>query len=87
MQASELSITVEDDRLNKGLPTNIPLLVPGQIDMGGLLFHKNPSRAQVGIAIDYTLSQKKKPRAFSTIESAVSAAEQRTNAKSLVYGR
>lgn len=47
--ATEMSITVESERINRGMPTNIPLLVRGQ-SVDSLLAGAAPTKAQIEIA-------------------------------------
>lgn len=84
-KSSELLITIEDDRLNKGLPTNVPLLVPKQINVERLLLGAEPTEEQVGKSIDYALGLRKPPQGFATIKEAVNAARTRSNIKGFLY--
>lgn len=85
--ASEMSATVEDERLNAGRPTNIPLLVPGQEHMPALLVGGKPTREQEERAIEWALSRRDKPRSFDTIDDAVTAAQQRSQIKGYMAQR
>lgn len=85
--SSEISITINDDRLNGGLATNVPLLVPGQIGIDALALGAKPSPEQVEIATRYQLSQKNKPKPYTSVGSAVSAARQRTEMKGFKYSQ
>jgi hypothetical protein len=81
--STELSITVEDERLNDGKPTNIPLLVANQINIQSLLRGAKPSREQVNIAIaraaERVAGGETLP-SFNTVEEAVAAAKKRSAA-------
>jgi len=75
--STEISVTVTDKRLNNGRPTNIPLLVKGQINVGDLLADKHWTREQENIAIERAAQRVKEGAslpAYETIDEAVSAA-------------
>jgi hypothetical protein len=81
--STELSVTVTDPRLNKARPTNIPLLVKGQVNVEKLLRdeHPSPSRQQVEIAIKRAVERVAEGAdlpSYDSIEAAVSAAKARS---------
>ena len=83
-RSSELSISVTDERLNQGKPTNIPTLVKGQQSVDDLLQGKELTEAQIEHAIKRAQERVKQGAylpSFGTIEEAVSAAQARTAAK------
>lgn len=71
----ECSITVVDERLNGGRPTNIPLVVPGQACPGP---GQPLSREQEERAIAHAAKTGKHLGAFESIEEAVRAARERS---------
>ena len=84
--SSEISITVEDMRLNRGKPTNIPTLVRGQEDVESLLQGAPVSDNQKEIAIQRALMRMLEGQnlpSFASIDEAVSAAIQRSRAKQI----
>lgn len=84
--STEISITVTDKRLNKGKPTNIPLLVKGQISVDDLLDGKNHTRKQEEIAIKRAVERIKAGASlpsFENIDEAVKAAETRSKTKTV----
>lgn len=69
--STELNIGVDDPRLNNGRPTNIPSLVPGQVDVEGLLsgpVHQ-PSQAQQQRAIEFALKRVQHGATFPSFDS------------------
>ncbi len=82
--SSELSITVTDSRLNNGRPTNIPTLVLGQIGVDALLTGEPVTHQQQNIAIERAAERVvggASLQHYDSIESAVAAAQARSNAK------
>lgn len=76
--ATVLNTTIEDDGLNKGRPTNIPLLVPGQVNTDSLLSGNKPTREQVGIAIRHAknrISSGESIKSYKSVSEAVNAAK------------
>lgn len=84
MHGTEKSITVTDERLNGGRPTNIPLLVKGQKDPQGLEGGAKPTREQHEIAVLRALERAKASGAplpsYDSIELAEKAAMARSRA-------
>lgn len=83
--SSELSITVTDPRINSGQPTNIPTLVLGQIDVDALLSGEPVTGEQQERAIRRAVERVKTGAAlpyYDSIDSAVQAAQSRSDAKS-----
>lgn len=80
--STELSITVTDLRLNDGRPTNIPLLVKGQVDVEKLLAGARGTPAQEEIAVRRAIERSKATPlpSYETIEEAVEAAKARSRA-------
>jgi hypothetical protein len=80
--STELSITIQVQELNQGRPTNIPLLVKGQVDVNGLLSGNRPTDQQMNIAIGRALervAQGQELPSFDSIEEAVASAQQRSD--------
>lgn len=76
--ATVLNTTIEDDALNNGRPTNIPLLVPGQVNTDSLLSGNKPTREQIGIAIEHAkrrISSGESIKSYKSVSEAVKAAE------------
>lgn len=65
--STEVSITVTDPRLNEGKPTNIPSMWEGK-------------EVDEDTAVNKALMSKKTYKSFDSIESAVKAAKERSNA-------
>ena len=83
-RSTEISVTIEDDRLNGGKPTNIPLLVRGQKRVEDLLAGKKPTREQVRHAISRAANRVAGGAAlpsYGTIEEATQAASARSDIK------
>ena len=82
--STELSITVNDPRLNNSRATNIPLLVKGQVDVDKLLREQNPSpsKQQVEIAIKRAAERvaAEDLPSYDSIEAAEIAAKARSEA-------
>ena len=80
--AHEFSITVEDPRLNRGRPTNIPLLIEGMTEetrqrvLGGSVTREDYERA-VQSAVERMKEGKPWP-SFESVEEAVAAAKTRS---------
>lgn len=82
--SSEISITINDERLNKGRATNIPSLVKGQINIEDLLTGKPVTNEQQEIAIKRAMqrvSAGESLPSYGSIDSAVKAARARSDAK------
>ncbi len=82
--STELSVTVTDSRLNTGNPTNVPLLVAGQTGVDDLLSGNQPTREQIGIAINRAaerVTQGGQLPSFPSTDEAVRAARARSGAK------
>lgn len=88
--STELSITVTDPMLNDGKPTNIPTLVKGNEALRDLILSGKFSDSSIDQKVEKTAIKRAIERqkegmkwpSFSTIKEAVSAAEQRSQAKS-----
>lgn len=90
-RSSEISITVTDERLNQGRPTNIPTLVHGQRSVDSLLAGHRVTAEQEDIAIRRA-QQRSYGRplpAYGSIEDAERAAVARSQAGASLrkYGR
>ena len=84
--STEISITIEDKRLNSGRPTNIPTLVEGQINPGAIVFSTGAdiTPEQVEQATLRAIERVKEGQtlpSFDTMEQAVEAAIDRSNSK------
>ena len=85
-ESTELSVTVTDERLNGGKPTNIPLLVRGQTDVDALLSGREATEAQLEHAIKRAEQRVRGGGdlpGYETVEEAVQAARQRSNRKGM----
>lgn len=84
--STEISITIEDERLNNGRPTNIPTLVQGQINPGAIVLSGGedltPQQQEQAIlrAIERVGEGQTLP-SFETMDEAVKAAIARSNSK------
>lgn len=79
--SSELSTTVEADVLNNGRPTNIPLLVEGQVSVDALLAGQEPTRQQIDLAIQRAATRVANGAllpSFDSVKEAVQAASIRS---------
>jgi hypothetical protein len=90
--ATELSSTVNDPRLFGGRPTNIPLLVKGQVGLPQMLgnLDRPPSDQQYEIAILRALQrlqQGARLPSYDTMEEALRAAESRPVSAKIPYRR
>jgi len=84
LKSSELSVTVTDERLNGGKPTNIPTLVKGQSGVDFLLKGFQPSDEQVELAIKRAAARVKDGASlpsYQSIAEAVAAARKRSEDK------
>lgn len=83
--ASELSITVDDERINQGRWSNIPLLVPHQSDVEGLLAGGRPTGAQqeqaIRAAFQRLLLDREAIPYWDTLQDAEGAATARSEMK------
>lgn len=82
--STEISVTVSDERLNGGKPTNIPLLVKGQKNVEALLKGEEPTEEQEDLAIQRAAQRVKEGASlpgYGTIEQAVKAAQSRSDKK------
>ena len=83
--STEKSVTVTDERLNGGKPTNIPMLVKGQDDAAvERILRGTFTDEDIETAVKRANERVKKGQSlpsFSTIEEAVSAAKNRSNRK------
>lgn len=79
--ATTLETTVEEQSLNGGKPTNIPLLVPGQRDVAGLVAGNKPTREQMGIALGYAAKFPDLFPSYDTVDEATEASQRSSNAK------
>lgn len=80
--ATVMMITVTDPRLNNGRATNIPLLVPGQVDLPALLQGQRPTAQQQDVAITHALTrvtQGEQIPAYDSIADAEQAARQESD--------
>jgi len=83
--STEKSITVEVAELNGGKPTNIPLLVDGQVNVEAIQRGDPPTREQVDIAVRRAISRVRDGASlpsFDSVGSAEIAAQQRSDEKS-----
>ncbi len=82
--STEISITVTDEQLNNGQPTNIPTLVQGQVGVDALLAGQPVTDEQQEIAINRAIARVGSGAdlpSFGTIAEAVKAAQARSDAK------
>jgi hypothetical protein len=81
---------VSDERLNGGRETNIPLLVPGQIDIQGLAAGRPPTQAQREIAIQHALGRIARGEtipSYNSIAEAEDAARYESTQRAQQLGR
>jgi hypothetical protein len=79
--SSEISITVTDPRLNGGRPTNIPLLVQGQVHVDDLLAGRQWTHEQEEIAVQRAVQRLTEGRglpSYGSIPEAERAAQARS---------
>lgn len=82
--SSEISVTVQDERLNEGKPTNIPLMIKKQVGVDDLLADKKATKEQVNRAIERAAVRVKNGEtlpSYETIKEAVAAAKKRSQSK------
>ena len=72
--STELSVTVTDERLNHGQPTNIPLLVQGQQGVDALLGGADPTEWQMEFAINRAAERAAMGQALPSYDSIEDAA-------------
>jgi hypothetical protein len=82
--STEISITVEDHRLNGGKPTNIPTLIKGQVDVDRLVLGEPVTDRQMEIAIQRAIERQKTGHripSYTSMEDAIDAAIARSRGK------
>lgn len=75
--ATVLNTTITSEEINNGRPTNIPLLVPGQINVSGLVNGARPTDEQMRIAMGHAirrLQAGERIPGYDSIDTAVRAA-------------
>lgn len=90
--SDELSITVNDPRLNHNRATNIPLLVKGQVDVKKLLQVENPkpSDRQIEIAIARAaqrVAAGAELPSYDSVDAAVAAAKARSASRGREFSK